>query len=120
MIDWILVLKVLQLILSLLLVLAVMLHSAKGEGIGAIGGQAKIFGSQKGVEAGLNRFAASSRGGGPVASRLRTASSIGSAARAQVRNLNSHSAAITTSGRRYAEPAGWEDLSSDRLRRAPA
>ena len=31
-------------------------HSAKGEGLGAIGGQAKIFGSQKGVEAGLNRL----------------------------------------------------------------
>lgn len=57
MIDWLLVLKVLQLVLSVLLIIAVMLHSAKGEGIGAIGGQAKIFGSQKGVEAGLNRFA---------------------------------------------------------------
>ncbi|MEB3285225.1 MAG: preprotein translocase subunit SecG [Candidatus Sericytochromatia bacterium] len=50
-------LQIVQTILSLLLIVAVILHSAKGEGIGAIGGQAKIFGSQKGVEAGLNRFA---------------------------------------------------------------
>ena len=58
MFDYMLALKVTQVILSALLIVAVMLHSAKGEGIGAIGGQAKIFGSQKGVEAGLNRFAA--------------------------------------------------------------
>jgi len=57
MIDYMLVLKVVQVILSALLIVAVMLHSAKGEGIGAMGGGAKVFGSQKGVEAGLNRFA---------------------------------------------------------------
>lgn len=57
MLDVQLALKVVQTILSLVLIVAVILHSAKGEGIGAIGGQAKIFGSQKGVEAGLNRFA---------------------------------------------------------------
>jgi preprotein translocase subunit SecG len=57
MFDPILALKIVQTILSVLLIVAVMLHSAKGEGIGAMGGGAKVFGSQKGVEAGLNRFA---------------------------------------------------------------
>jgi preprotein translocase subunit SecG len=57
MFDFKLALQITQTVLSLLLIVAVMLHSAKGEGIGAIGGQTKIFGSQKGVEAGLNRFA---------------------------------------------------------------
>ena len=49
-------LKIFQVVFALSLIIAVMLHSAKGEGLGAIGGQAKIFGSQKGVEAGLNRL----------------------------------------------------------------
>ena len=49
-------LKIFQVVFALGMIVAVMLHSAKGEGLGAIGGQAKIFGSQKGVEAGLNRL----------------------------------------------------------------
>lgn len=49
-------LQIFQVVFSLAMIVAVMLHSAKGEGLGAIGGQAKIFGSQKGVEAGLNRL----------------------------------------------------------------
>lgn len=57
MFDYVLALRVVQVILSVMLIGAVMLHSAKGEGIGAMGGGAKVFGSQKGVEAGLNRFA---------------------------------------------------------------
>ena len=57
MFDYMLALKIVQVILSVLLIVAVMLHSAKGEGIGAMGGGAKVFGSQKGVESGLNRFA---------------------------------------------------------------
>lgn len=48
-------LLILQLLLSLALMVAIMLHTAKGEGLAGIGGQAHIFGSQKGVEAGLNR-----------------------------------------------------------------
>ncbi|MBI6546405.1 MAG: preprotein translocase subunit SecG [Cyanobacteria bacterium NC_groundwater_1444_Ag_S-0.65um_54_12] len=51
-------LYVLQFTLSFALVIAVLLHSAKGEGLAGIGGQAHIFGSQKGVEAGLNRITA--------------------------------------------------------------
>jgi preprotein translocase subunit SecG len=31
------------------------LHAAKGEGLGGIGGQARVFGTQKGLEKGLNR-----------------------------------------------------------------
>ena len=48
----------LQFGLSIALVVGVLLHSAKGEGLAGIGGQAHIFGSQKGVEAGLNRVTA--------------------------------------------------------------
>ncbi|OGI08252.1 MAG: preprotein translocase subunit SecG [Candidatus Margulisbacteria bacterium GWF2_35_9] len=40
------------------LILLVLLHSAKGEGFGSIGGQAKLFASQKGLEAGLNKITA--------------------------------------------------------------
>lgn len=49
-------LKIFQVTFSIFLIVAVMMHSAKGEGLGAIGGQAKIFGSQKGVEEGLNKL----------------------------------------------------------------
>lgn len=38
------------------LIVTVLLHSAKGEGLGGIGGTAHIFGSQKGLEEGLNRL----------------------------------------------------------------
>ena len=44
-----------QFSLSVALVIAILLHSAKGEGLAGIGGSAQLFGSQKGVEAGLNR-----------------------------------------------------------------
>lgn len=49
-------LLVLQIIVSISLIAAVLLHSAKGEGLGGIGGAAHIFGSQKGLEAGLDRL----------------------------------------------------------------
>lgn len=45
----------LEFTLSIALVVAVLLHTAKGEGLAGIGGSAQLFGSQKGVEAGLNR-----------------------------------------------------------------
>lgn len=32
------------------------MHSAKGEGLAGIGGQAKMFNSQKGLESGLTKF----------------------------------------------------------------
>jgi preprotein translocase subunit SecG len=46
----------LQLVSAATLIVAVLLHSAKGEGLGGIGGQAKIFGTQKGLEEGLNKI----------------------------------------------------------------
>ena len=50
------ILLVIEFITALGLIVAVLLHSAKGEGLGGIGGQARIFGSQKGMEAGLNKL----------------------------------------------------------------
>jgi len=38
------------------LVIAVLLHSAKGEGLAGIGGQSRMFNSQKGLEDGLNKI----------------------------------------------------------------
>jgi preprotein translocase subunit SecG len=50
------ILLFIQLISAMLLIVAVLLHSAKGEGLGGIGGQAKMFGSQKGLEEGLDKL----------------------------------------------------------------
>ncbi|MEK7376265.1 MAG: preprotein translocase subunit SecG [Candidatus Margulisiibacteriota bacterium] len=46
----------LQLISGLSLIILVLLHSAKGEGLGGIGGTAHLFGSQQGLEKGLDRL----------------------------------------------------------------
>jgi protein translocase SecG subunit len=43
----------LQLVLSLALIAAILIHPAKGMGMG---GSAQIFGSQKGAETGLNKI----------------------------------------------------------------
>lgn len=43
---------------ALFLIIGILLHSAKGEGIAGIGGSARMFNSQKGLEAGLNKFTA--------------------------------------------------------------
>lgn len=48
----------LQFILSFMLVTSVILHPAKGMGLGGIGAPAQIFGSQKGAETGLNKITA--------------------------------------------------------------
>jgi preprotein translocase subunit SecG len=45
-----------QIISAILLIGAILLHSAKGEGLGGIGGQAKLFGTQKGLEEGLDKI----------------------------------------------------------------
>lgn len=45
-----------QLFLSLALVVAILIHPAKGMGLGSMGGSAQLFGSQKGAETGLNRI----------------------------------------------------------------
>ena len=44
-----------EFISALALIVAVLLHSAKGEGLAGMGGQARMFNSQKGLEDGLNR-----------------------------------------------------------------
>lgn len=46
----------LQLLSAVALIVTVLLHAAKGEGLGGIGGAAKIFGTPKGMEKGLNRI----------------------------------------------------------------
>jgi preprotein translocase subunit SecG len=56
------VLQVLQVISALVVIVLVLLHSPKGEGIGSIGGTAQIFSSQKGAEAALNKVTAYSAG----------------------------------------------------------
>ena len=44
-----------EFVTAVLLIIAILLHSAKGEGLAGIGGQARVFNSQKGLEDGLNR-----------------------------------------------------------------
>ena len=41
---------------AFLLVVTILMHSPKGEGLGGIGGQAKIYNAQKGMESGLNKM----------------------------------------------------------------
>jgi preprotein translocase subunit SecG len=48
----------LQIVFAVAAVVLVLLHAAKGEGMGGIGGQARIFGSQKGLEEGLDKITA--------------------------------------------------------------
>ncbi len=48
--------QIVQIVSAVLLVCLVLLHSPKGDGLGAIGGAAQIFSSQKGAEAGLNKL----------------------------------------------------------------
>ena len=38
------------------LIITILMHSPKGEGLGGIGGQAKIYNAQRGMEAGLNKI----------------------------------------------------------------
>ena len=45
-----------QFISAVLLILLVLLHSPKGDGIGGIGGASHLFSSQKSAEAGLNEL----------------------------------------------------------------
>lgn len=48
--------QTIQIISAILLVLLVLLHSPKGDGMAAIGGASQIFSSQKGAESGLNKL----------------------------------------------------------------
>lgn len=49
---------IIQFVSAILLVIGVLLHSAKGEGLAGIGGSARLFNSQKGLEEGLTKFTA--------------------------------------------------------------
>ena len=49
-------LLLLQLLAAVALIIAVLMHTAKGEGLGGIGGAARIFGTPKGMEKGLDRI----------------------------------------------------------------
>jgi preprotein translocase subunit SecG len=49
-------LLVIQALTALFLILAILLHTAKGEGLGGIGGSARLFGTPKGMEEGLDRI----------------------------------------------------------------
>lgn len=46
----------LQFLSAAAVIITVLLHSAKGEGLGGIGGQARIFGTPKGLEEGLDKI----------------------------------------------------------------
>jgi len=48
--------QIVQTLTALLLILLILFHSPKGDGMAAIGGAAQLFSSQKGVEAGLNKL----------------------------------------------------------------
>ena len=47
---------ILQIIAAVLLIILVLIHSPKGDGLGAMGGMANIFSSQKSAESGLNKL----------------------------------------------------------------
>ena len=43
---------------GILLIITILLHSPKGEGLGSIGGSAHLFKAGQGLESGLNRLTA--------------------------------------------------------------
>ena len=50
------ILFVIEIVSAIGLILTILLHSPKGEGMAGIGGQARLFSSQKGMESGLNKI----------------------------------------------------------------
>lgn len=49
---------IIQILSALLLIVLILLHSPKGDGIAAIGGASQMFSSQKSAEQGLNKLTA--------------------------------------------------------------
>jgi len=49
---------IIQIITGVLLVLFILVHSPKGDGMASIGGASQLFSSPKGAEAGLNKVTA--------------------------------------------------------------
>jgi len=47
---------IIQIVSALLLIILILLHSPKGDGIAGIGGASQIFSSQKSAESGLNKL----------------------------------------------------------------
>ena len=47
---------ILQIVSALLLIVLILLHSPKGDGIAGIGGASHLFSSQKSAETGLNKL----------------------------------------------------------------
>lgn len=47
-----------QIVSALLLIILILLHSPKGDGIAGIGGASHVFASQKSAEKGLNKLTA--------------------------------------------------------------
>ncbi len=47
---------IIQIISATLLIILVLLHSPKGDGLASIGGAANLFSSQKSAESGLNKL----------------------------------------------------------------
>ena len=53
---WYVLLLILEAILGLVMVLLILLHAPKGEGLGGIGGGATLFTGKRGAEAGLDKL----------------------------------------------------------------
>ncbi len=49
---------IIQIISAILLIILVLLHSPKGDGLASIGGASNLFSSQKSAESGLNKLTA--------------------------------------------------------------
>ena len=47
---------IIQIVSALLLIILILLHSPKGEGIAGMGGASHLFSSQKSAETGLNKL----------------------------------------------------------------
>lgn len=47
---------IIQIVSAVLLIVLILLHSPKGDGIAGIGGASQLFSSQKSAEAGLNKI----------------------------------------------------------------
>ena len=50
------VLWIIETVCAVLLIILILMHSPKGDGIGGIGGASHIFASQKSAEKGLNKL----------------------------------------------------------------
>ena len=54
--PWYIALLIVQALLGLMMVVLILLHAPKGEGMGGIGSGATLFSGKRGAEAGLDRL----------------------------------------------------------------